>query len=79
MRRLEEQTILVTGASDGHGKRVAQKLVERGATVVVHGRSRAKTEPPRERSAATRYGSPISPRSPRCAASPARSTSWTDS
>jgi NAD(P)-dependent dehydrogenase (short-subunit alcohol dehydrogenase family) len=44
VRRLEEQTILVTGASDGHGMRVAQKLVERGATVVVHGRSRAKTE-----------------------------------
>jgi NAD(P)-dependent dehydrogenase (short-subunit alcohol dehydrogenase family) len=39
MRPLEEQTILVTCSSDGHGKRVARKLAARGATVVVHGRS----------------------------------------
>jgi len=44
MRPLEEQTILVTGSSDGHGKRVAQELAGRGATVLVHGRSREKTE-----------------------------------
>jgi NAD(P)-dependent dehydrogenase (short-subunit alcohol dehydrogenase family) len=44
MRPLEEQTILVTGSSDGHGKRVAQELAGRGATVLVHGRDRQKTE-----------------------------------
>ena len=44
MRPLEEQIILVTGSSDGHGKRVAQELAARGATVLVHGRDRAKTE-----------------------------------
>jgi NAD(P)-dependent dehydrogenase (short-subunit alcohol dehydrogenase family) len=44
MRPLEEQTVLVTGSSDGHGKRVAQELAGRGATVLVHGRNREKTE-----------------------------------
>jgi NAD(P)-dependent dehydrogenase (short-subunit alcohol dehydrogenase family) len=44
MRPLSEQTVLVTGSSDGLGKRVAQKLVARGATVIVHGRDRQKTE-----------------------------------
>jgi NAD(P)-dependent dehydrogenase (short-subunit alcohol dehydrogenase family) len=44
MRPLEEQTILVTGSSDGHGKRVAQELAARGATVLVHGRDREKTD-----------------------------------
>lgn len=44
MRPLEEQTILVTGSSDGHGKRVAEELAARGATVLVHGRDREKTE-----------------------------------
>ena len=44
MKPLNEQIILVTGASDGLGKRVAQALVARGATVLVHGRDRQKTE-----------------------------------
>ena len=44
MRPLDEQTILVTGASDGLGKRVTQELVARGATVIVHGRDPRKTE-----------------------------------
>ncbi len=40
MRDLEEKTILVTGATDGLGKRVASMLAGRGATVLLHGRSR---------------------------------------
>jgi NAD(P)-dependent dehydrogenase (short-subunit alcohol dehydrogenase family) len=44
MRVLGEQTILVTGSSDGHGKQVARELAARGATVLVHGRDPAKTE-----------------------------------
>jgi NAD(P)-dependent dehydrogenase (short-subunit alcohol dehydrogenase family) len=44
MRPLGAQTILVTGSSDGHGKRVAQELADRGATVLVHGRDREKTD-----------------------------------
>jgi NAD(P)-dependent dehydrogenase (short-subunit alcohol dehydrogenase family) len=44
MRPLNEQTILVTGSSDGLGKRVARELVGRGATVVVHGRDPQKTK-----------------------------------
>jgi NAD(P)-dependent dehydrogenase (short-subunit alcohol dehydrogenase family) len=44
LRPLDEQTILVTGSTDGHGKRVARELAARGATVIVHGRDPEKTE-----------------------------------
>ena len=43
MRPLAEQTILVTGSTDGHGRRVAEELVEAGASVIVHGRDPEKT------------------------------------
>ena len=43
MRPLAEQTILVTGSTDGLGRRVAEVLAERGATVIVHGRDPEKT------------------------------------
>jgi NAD(P)-dependent dehydrogenase (short-subunit alcohol dehydrogenase family) len=32
------RTVLVTGATDGHGRALARALVEAGATVLVHGR-----------------------------------------
>jgi NAD(P)-dependent dehydrogenase (short-subunit alcohol dehydrogenase family) len=38
------QTILVTGATDGLGRKVALDLAARGATVLVHGRDRKKGE-----------------------------------
>jgi NAD(P)-dependent dehydrogenase (short-subunit alcohol dehydrogenase family) len=38
MRPLAEQTILVTGATDGHGRALATELAAAGATVLVHGR-----------------------------------------
>jgi len=38
-RPLEEQTILVTGATDGLGRHVAAELGRRGAGVLLHGRS----------------------------------------
>lgn len=38
MTPLEDQVILVTGATDGLGRGVAQRLAETGATVLVHGR-----------------------------------------
>ena len=44
MRNPTEATVLVTGATDGLGRRVALKLVERGATVLLHGRSRERCE-----------------------------------
>jgi NAD(P)-dependent dehydrogenase (short-subunit alcohol dehydrogenase family) len=44
MRNLTEATVLVTGATDGLGRRVALKLVERGATVLLHGRSKERCE-----------------------------------
>ena len=42
MRPLADQTILITGSTDGHGRRVAELLVERGARVLVHGRDPSK-------------------------------------
>ncbi len=44
MRDLAEETILVTGATDGLGKRVALELAGKGATVLLHGRSRERLE-----------------------------------
>jgi NAD(P)-dependent dehydrogenase (short-subunit alcohol dehydrogenase family) len=42
MRPLEQQTILVTGSTDGLGRALAHELAARGATVLLHGRDRAK-------------------------------------
>ncbi len=39
MRDTSEATILVTGATDGLGKRVALELAAKGAAVLLHGRS----------------------------------------
>ena len=44
MQAIKNQVILVTGATDGLGKRVAFDLAEREATVLLHGRSREKGE-----------------------------------
>ncbi len=38
MRPVEEQTILITGATDGLGRELAAALAGAGATVLVHGR-----------------------------------------
>ena len=38
MRPVSEQTILVTGATDGHGRVLAAELAGAGATLLVHGR-----------------------------------------
>jgi NAD(P)-dependent dehydrogenase (short-subunit alcohol dehydrogenase family) len=42
MRPLYEQVILVTGATDGLGRGVAERLAAGGATVLVHGRDDAR-------------------------------------
>ena len=44
MRDAAEATILVTGATDGLGKRVAGELAARGSTVLLHGRSPERLE-----------------------------------
>ena len=44
MRAPTEATVLVTGATDGLGKRVALELAQRGTTVLIHGRSRERCE-----------------------------------
>jgi NAD(P)-dependent dehydrogenase (short-subunit alcohol dehydrogenase family) len=38
MRPLADQTILITGATDGLGRALATELASRGATVLIHGR-----------------------------------------
>ena len=42
---LNGKTVLITGSSDGLGKAVALLAAKAGATVLVHGRSREKSEP----------------------------------
>jgi NAD(P)-dependent dehydrogenase (short-subunit alcohol dehydrogenase family) len=44
VRPLEEQRILVTGSTDGLGRRVAAELAARGASVLVHGRDPDKVD-----------------------------------
>jgi NAD(P)-dependent dehydrogenase (short-subunit alcohol dehydrogenase family) len=44
MQTLKNQVILVTGATDGLGRRVARDLAALEATVLLHGRSREKGE-----------------------------------
>lgn len=40
--RLDGKTILITGSTDGVGRRVAQRLGDLGARVLVHGRDQAR-------------------------------------
>lgn len=44
VRPLDEQTILITGSTDGLGLATAERLKRQGATVLVHGRSEQKLE-----------------------------------
>lgn len=44
MQTVDNQVILVTGATDGLGKQVAHNLALRGASVLFHGRNREKGE-----------------------------------
>ncbi len=44
MSDVSNQVILVTGATDGLGRLVAQDLAARGATILLHGRDRRKGE-----------------------------------
>ena len=56
MKPLSEQTILVTGATDGLGRAVAADLARQGATLVLHGRDeRRLDEAARETGAARTY------------------------
>ncbi len=61
MRDVAEATVLVTGATDGLGRRVARELAAKGATVLLHGRSperlRARLEDLRRETGGEKLGS----------------------
>jgi NAD(P)-dependent dehydrogenase (short-subunit alcohol dehydrogenase family) len=42
MRPVDQQTVLVTGATDGLGRALSRELAARGATVLLHGRDPAR-------------------------------------
>lgn len=42
MTPVSEQTILITGATDGLGRGLAKTLAAQGATLILHGRNEAK-------------------------------------
>lgn len=44
MRNVDEAVVLVTGSTDGLGKRVAHDLAQKGATVLLHGRDPERGE-----------------------------------
>jgi NAD(P)-dependent dehydrogenase (short-subunit alcohol dehydrogenase family) len=44
MRSIDEQVVLVTGATDGLGRALAFELAGRGTAVLLHGRDAAKSE-----------------------------------
>lgn len=44
MKRIKEQTILITGATDGLGKSAARALAAKGAKLLLHGRNPEKGE-----------------------------------
>lgn len=44
MKSIAQQTILITGSSDGLGKQTALVLARQGATVLLHGRDRQRLE-----------------------------------
>src|SRR4051812_31375145 len=44
MRPIEQSTVLVTGATDGLGRGVAERLAGKGAKVVLHGRDSERLE-----------------------------------
>lgn len=44
MRPLDQQTILLTGATDGLGKQTALELAKQGATVLLHGRDQRRLD-----------------------------------
>ena len=50
MRAIEETTALVTGATDGLGRGVAERLAALGATVHLHGRDAARLAATRDES-----------------------------
>ena len=78
MPQQARKVALVTGSTDGVGRRVAERLGGEGREVFVHGRDAERGRAvvgaiERRRRARRRFSPPISPISPMCARSPKRS------
>lgn len=61
MRPIEEQVVLVTGATSGLGRALAGELAARGAQVVLHGRDRGRLEAASEQIRAAVPGATLHP------------------
>jgi NAD(P)-dependent dehydrogenase (short-subunit alcohol dehydrogenase family) len=61
MRAVEQQTILVTGATAGLGEGLVTELARRGATVLVHGRNRERVDAAIEEIAGSSSGDRLVP------------------
>src|SRR6185437_11910083 len=48
MKPIAQQTILITGSTDGLGKQTALALAQQGATVLLHGRDQQRLETTRQ-------------------------------
>jgi NAD(P)-dependent dehydrogenase (short-subunit alcohol dehydrogenase family) len=44
MRTIDQQVILITGSTAGHGRRLARDLAERGGSILLHGRDPERGE-----------------------------------
>lgn len=61
MRPIDEQVILVTGATGGLGRALAGRLAKLGATVIMHGRSRDRLDAASEQVRADAPGATLHP------------------
>ena len=55
---MNDQTVLITGATDGIGRGTAMAMARRGATVLLHGRDDARLDGTRDEIAAATGGAP---------------------
>jgi NAD(P)-dependent dehydrogenase (short-subunit alcohol dehydrogenase family) len=57
--KIDGKTVLVTGSTDGVGRYVAAKLASAGATVLIHGRDKARAKTLADEIRGQGHGEPI--------------------